>query len=211
MLTLTLVRHGQTDYSRANRFCGSIDPPLNADGLAMAEALGAHLGAQTWTAIYASPRTRTLQTAGPTARRAKMEITVEDGLREIEYGSWEGRQESEVEASEPERFHAWASHPARVSPPGGETAVEIATRALAVVDAIRERHGAGKVLVVSHKATLRVLLCALLGIDVDLFRARIAQKVAALSIVELRASGPLLQVLGDDSFLSAELRAAGGT
>jgi probable phosphoglycerate mutase len=211
MLTLTLVRHGQTDYSRGNRFCGSIDPPLNAVGLAMAEALGARLGAQPWAAIYASPRTRTRQTAEPTARRANVPITVEDGLREIAYGSWEGRAESEVEASEPERFFAWAAHPAQVAPPGGETAVEIAARSRAAVDAIAERHGDGHVLVVSHKATLRVLLCSLFGIDVDLFRVRIAQKVAALSVVELRSSGPMLQVLGDNSHLPPELRAAEGT
>jgi probable phosphoglycerate mutase len=211
MLTLYLVRHGQTDYSLQNRFCGSIDPPLNQVGLAMADALAASYGTTPWAAIYASPRLRTRQTAAPTAEVAKVPIQVEDGLREIAYGEWEGRAEAEVAATEPERFHAWAAHPGRVAPPGGETAVEIAARALAAVEAIRARHTEGRVLVVSHKATLRVLLCALLGIDVDLFRARIAQRVCAVSIVELKSSGPLLQVLGDTSHLPPELLATDGT
>jgi probable phosphoglycerate mutase len=211
MLSVTFVRHGQTDYSLANRFCGSIDPPLNTTGVAMAEALGARLGSERWEAIYVSPRMRARQTAEPTARRSGLMLAVEDGLREIAYGEWEGRPEAEVEQGDRERFRAWAAHPARVAPPGGETAEDIATRALAVTDAIRTRHSDGKVLVVSHKATLRVLFCALLGIDVDLFRSRIAQKVCAISIIDFKKSGPLLQCLGDTSHLPPELLAGDGT
>jgi probable phosphoglycerate mutase len=210
MLSLHLVRHGQTDYSLQNKFCGSIDPPLNATGLKMAEALAARYGVEKWSAIYASPRLRTRQTAAPTAARSGVEVQLDDGLREIAYGDWEGRAEDEVEATDGERFRAWAAHPARVSPPGGETATQIAERALAAVDGIRARHD-GKVLVVSHKATLRVLVCALLGLDVDLFRARIAQKVAAVSIVDFKKAGPMLTVLGDTSHLPPELLALDGT
>jgi probable phosphoglycerate mutase len=211
MLSLYLVRHGQTDYSLGNRFCGSIDPPLNATGRHMAEALAARYGDEGWAAIYASPRLRTRETAAPTAARAGIEVQLEDGLREIEYGEWEGRAEAEVEATDGARYHAWAEHPGRVAPPGGETGVEIAARATVVIDAIRRRHADGKVLVVSHKATLRVLVCALFGIDVDLFRARIAQKVCAVSVIEFRKSGPLLQTLGDTSHLPPDLLAGDGT
>lgn len=211
MLSLYLVRQGQTAFSRENRFCGSIDPPLNETGLAMAEALGARYGAEPWAALYASPRLRARQTVEPTARRAGLSIAVEDGLREIAYGDWEGRPEAEVEAADRERFHAWAAHPGRVAPPGGETGAEIAQRALAAIDAIRSRHADGKVMVVSHKATLRVLLCALLGIDVDRFRARLAQRVCAVNIVDFKKTGPLLQVLGDTSHLPPELLDGDGT
>jgi probable phosphoglycerate mutase len=210
MLSLYLVRHGQTDFSRQNRFCGSIDPPLNAIGLAMADALAARYGDAGLSAIYASPLLRTRQTAAPIAARAGLAVQIEEGLREIAYGDWEGRPEEEIEREAPERFHAWAAHPAQVAPPGGETGYEIAARALAAVESIRRRHD-GKVLVVSHKATLRVLLCALFGVDVDLFRVRVAQKVAAISIVDFKSTGPLLQVLGDTSHLPAELLGLEGT
>lgn len=211
MLSLYLVRHGQTDASLANRFCGRIDPPLNATGAAMAEALGARYGREPWAEIVASPLVRAQQTAEPTARAAGLPVTLDEGLVEIAYGEWDGRAEADVERDDPARFAAWAAHPGRVAPPGGETGAEIATRALAAVERIRARHQSGKVLVVSHKATLRVLVCALLGIDVDGFRARIAQKVCAVSIIDFRASGPLLQVLGDTSHLPAELLAGDGT
>jgi len=211
-LSLYLVRHGQTDASRANRFCGRIDPPLNATGLAMADALGARYGTEGFAEIVASPLQRAQQTAAPTARAAGLEVTLDDGLVEIAYGEWDGRAEADVERDDAARFHAWAAHPGRVAPPGGETGAEIATRALAAVERIRARHaGGGKVLVVSHKATLRVLVCALLGIDVDGFRARIAQKVCAVSIIDFKPTGPLLQVLGDTSHLPPALLAGDGT
>jgi probable phosphoglycerate mutase len=211
MLSLYLVRHGQTDASLANRFCGRIDPPLNATGQAMAAALAARYGREGWAEIVASPLLRTRQTAEPTARAADLAVTLDDALVEIAYGEWDGRAEAEVERDDAARFAAWAAHPGRVAPPGGETGAQIATRALAAVERIRARHQSGKVLVVSHKATLRVLICALLGIDVDDFRARIAQKVCAVSIIDFRQAGPLLQVLGDTSHLPPALRAVDGT
>jgi probable phosphoglycerate mutase len=214
-LSLYLVRHGQTDASLANRFCGRLDPPLNATGLAMADALGARYGAPPasggFAEIVSSPLLRAQQTAAPTARGAGLPVTLDDGLVEIAYGEWDGRAESEVEQQDAARFHAWAAHPGRVAPPGGESGADIAVRALAAVERIRARHQSGKVLVVSHKATLRVLVCALLGLDVDYFRSRIAQKVCAVSIIDFKSSGPLLQVLGDTSHLPPALRAGDGT
>jgi probable phosphoglycerate mutase len=210
-LTLLMVRHGQTDFSLGNRFCGSIDPPLNATGLAMADAIGARYGRAGLTAIFASPLLRTRQTAAPTASISGLEVQLDDGLREIAYGEWEGRSESEVEEEQPERFHAWAEHPGLVSPPGGENAVEIAARAMQAVERIRAAHSDGKILVVSHKATIRVLLCALLGIDVDLFRARVAQPVGAVSAVTFKKSGPMLERHGDVSHLPSELLGLDGT
>ncbi|HEY2744667.1 MAG TPA: histidine phosphatase family protein [Polyangia bacterium] len=215
MLSLYLVRHGQTDASLHNRFCGRIDPPLNATGLAMADALGARYGAPSqsdpFVEIVASPLLRARQTAAPTAAGAGLPVRTDDGLVEIAYGEWDGRLEAEVERDDAARFHAWAAHPGRVAPPGGESGDEIAVRALAAVERIRARQQSGKVLLVSHKATLRVLVCALLGLDVDYFRSRIAQKVCAVSIIDFKSTGPLLQVLGDTSHLPPALLAGDGT
>jgi probable phosphoglycerate mutase len=212
MLSLYLVRHGQTDASLHNCFAGRIDPPLNATGVAMADALAARYGQEGWAEIVASPLLRTRQTAAPTAKIAGLPVTIDEGLAEIAYGEWDGRPEAEVERVDGERFRAWQAHPGRVAPPGGETGDQIATRALAAVERIRARHpDGGRVLMVSHKATLRVLVCALLGLDVDEFRRRIAQKVCAVSIIDFKSTGPLLQVLGDTSHLPPELRAGDGT
>ena len=212
MLSLYLVRHGQTDASLNNRFCGRLDPPLNATGLAMADALAARYGGEGFVEIVSSPSERAQKTAAATAAAAGLAVATDDGLVEIAYGEWEGRAEADVAREDAARFSAWAAHPGRIAPPGGESGADIATRALAAVERIRTRHaGGGKVLLVSHKATLRVLVCALLGIDIDRFRSRIAQKVCAVSIIDFKPAGPLLQVLGDTSHLPPALLAGDGT
>ena len=211
MLSLHFVRHGQTDFSKRNCFCGQIDPPLNSTGEAMAAAFAQKWGAAKWAGIVASPLLRTRQTAAATATLAGLTVETDPGLIEIGYGSWEGRSEEEVEKTENEAFHAWARNPGFSSPPGGESAYAIAARALAAVGRIHDKYVDGNILVVSHKATLRVLVCALLGLDVNLFRARVNMPVASLTIIDFKKVGPMLRLLGDTSHLPPELAASEGT
>jgi probable phosphoglycerate mutase len=210
-LTLYFIRHGQTDCSRQNRFCGALDVPLNETGEQMAQALADAFAGEPWDAIYASPLRRARQTAEPLARRLGLTVRIEPGLREIDYGAWDGRLEAEVEREEKPVFDAWATYPDRVPPPGGETAVEVAERAMAAVHEILDRHQEGRVLAAAHKATIRILVCALLGIDVGLFRRRVAQEVGAATVFEFRSTGPLLRALNDLSYLPPHLRHGEGT
>lgn len=211
MLELYLIRHGQTDYSRENRFCGAIDPPLNDVGLRMADAFGASYASLPWTAIYASPRQRARQTAEALAKRANVEVRTEDGLAEIAYGEWEGMGHEEVKAKWPEAYAHWSSDVASRGTPGGETAFAVAARAAPVLERLRAHHQSGRVLVVSHKATIRIMVCALLGMDVRLFRDRLGQGVAAVTKFEIKKSGAQLIQLGDVSHLPLELREIEGT
>jgi alpha-ribazole phosphatase len=211
MLELYFLRHGQTDFSRENRFCGSIDPPLNGVGVTMAEAFGAAYAGMTWTAIYASPRGRTRETAEALARRVGVEVSYHEDLTEIRYGEWEGMRHDDVKARWPDAYAYWAADVASRGTPGGETAFAVAARAAPVLDRIRAHHGAGRVLVVSHKATIRILVCALLGIDVRLFRDRLAQGVASVTRFDLTGTGAQLVLLGDISHLPPAVRGLDGT
>jgi alpha-ribazole phosphatase len=215
MLELWMVRHGQTEFSRENRFCGSIDPPLSELGLRMAEALGTSHGGDKWDAIYCSPSIRAQQTVAPLAKGAGIVPLLDAGLREISYGEWEGLKHEEAKAKFPAVYAYWAEDTASRATPGGETAFMVAARAAPVIERIRREHQDGRVLVVSHKATLRILVCALLGLDVRLFRDRIGQPVCALSRFEIKSkhggSSAMLTMLGDVSHLPPELRAAEGT
>src|SRR5215470_3568708 len=163
MLDLYLIRHGQTDFSRENRFCGSIDPPLNEVGLRMAEAFGGAYADRRWDAIYSSPSLRARQTAAALARRVGVDPILDDGLREISYGEWEGLRHEDAKAQFPEVYAYWAEDTASRSTPGGETAFQVAARAAPVLERIKREHAEGRVLIVSHKATIRILTCALLG------------------------------------------------
>jgi alpha-ribazole phosphatase len=211
MLELYFIRHGQTELSRENRFCGSIDPPLSELGVRMAEAFGQAYAHHAWAAVYSSPMLRTKRTAEALTSRVTIPTTFDDGLREVAYGEWEGLRHEDVKERWPEAYEHWARDPASRGTPGGETAFQVAARAVPVIERIREKHEHGRVLVVSHKATIRILACSLLGLDVRLFRDRIAQPVAAITRFNIGERGPLLVQLGDVAHLPPDLREAEGT
>jgi probable phosphoglycerate mutase len=134
-----------------------------------------------------------------------------EGLNEIGYGSWEGRTKEEVDRAFHDDYVNWLTDPTWHAPTGGELAVEVARRSLEVVANITERFSDGNVLAVSHKATIRIILCSLLGIDVGRFRYRVACPVGSVSIVEFTSHGPLLRVMADRSHLNERLRLLPGT
>src|ERR1700733_16329783 len=96
MLTLHLFRHGDTEASGDGVFCGDLDAPLTPSGLAQADKVGACAVKLRPEALYVSPKRRAQQTVEPAARLLHLQPTIDDGLREIGYGSWEGRKEGEI-------------------------------------------------------------------------------------------------------------------
>ncbi len=193
-------------------FCGSgRNPELTPDGIEMAESFAAAYRAIPWTAIYASPLARTMQTARILADATGVAVEERDELKEIAYGEWDGRTVEEVSRTHHDDYVRWTADPAWNAPTGGEAAVAIARRVLRVIEALTQQHDAGHVLLVSHKATIRIALCSLLGIDVGRFRYRLACPVASVSVVEFGAQGPPLHRLADRTHLSARLRDLPGT
>jgi alpha-ribazole phosphatase len=201
MLTLHLARHGDTTQSSEGVFCGDLDPPLTDKGKLQAEKLARVTATLDLEAIYVSPKLRARQTAEATLAATKLEPNVREGLREIGYGTWEGRHEKEIKASEREAYDAWVADPALVSPPGGENAFAIAARALPILLEVRRAHPNGRVLFVSHKATVRVLVCAIIGLPLGRFRDRVACPTASLTTIEFGDRGQMLTRIGDTTHL----------
>jgi probable phosphoglycerate mutase len=203
---IVLIRHGQTDLSVRRVFCGSSDPPLDAVGREMAEAVGVRAERQGAVALYASPLLRARQTAEPIARRTGLPLQIEPDLREISYGEWEARAGTEIREVDGERYAAWSARPGAVAPPGGESGQAVAARAVPALEAIANRHPDATVLVVSHKTTIRIVVCALMGIALDLFRARLDTHLTSFNVIEFRTTGPYLTLLGDVSHLPPHLQ-----
>lgn len=210
-LKLYFLRHGQTPYSRANAFCGALDPDLTPEGTAMADAFAEGYKDLAWTAAYVSPMKRTQATAAPLCQALGITMELRDGLKEIHYGEWEGLNPQEVNAKFHDDYVSWLADPGWHAPTKGERGVDIAYRSNQVLTEIEQTHKSGNILIVSHKATIRIMICGLLGIDVGRFRDRIAAPVAAVSVVEYGDHGPLLLALGERSHLSPELRQLPGT
>ena len=198
--------------SRANVFCGRrLDPELTTEGLEMARAFADSYRDTTWTAIYASPLVRAMATAEPLAREIGVAVQARDDLAELDYGAWDGRSADEISRDHHVEYERWVADPAWNPPTGGETAVALAQRMTRVIEEIDLSHADGNVLVVSHKASIRVALCALLGVDVGRFRYRFGCPVGSVSIVEFGAHGPLAATVADRSHLDARLRGLEGT
>jgi broad specificity phosphatase PhoE len=211
-LTLYFLRHGQTELSRADVFCGSgLDPNLTREGLDMAQAFAATYRTRKWTAIFSSSLRRTIATAQPLCDTLGIKLETRGELNEIGYGKWEGLSREIVHREYHDDYVRWLADPAWNAPTGGELAVTVAQRGLQVIREIMERFDDGNVLLVSHKATIRIILCGLLGIDVGRFRYRLVCPVASVSVVEFNSEGPLLHSLADRSHLSESLRSLPGT
>lgn len=211
-LTLYFLRHGQTEFSRDNDFCGSgLDPGLTEQGLQMAQSFADSYRSLEWQAVFASPLHRAVSTAQPLCTALNMPMELREDLKEIAYGEWDGKTVDTVNREYHDDYIRWTADPAWYPPTGGERAITIAQRALRVIEEIERRVPEGNVLIVSHKATIRILLCSLLGIDVGRFRYRLGCPVGSLSVVEFGAHGPLLHRLADVSHLGEHLRNLPGT
>jgi broad specificity phosphatase PhoE len=147
---MLLVRHGETDWNRKHRVQGHTDVPLNAAGTAQAEALADRLASVRLAAVYSSDLARARQTAEIVAWRQGLDVVLEPGLREKNFGSWEGLTDIEIAERFPDAVRGrWGD---------GETTEEVAGRALTAIERIRAREHDGPVVVVSHGGAIRTIL-----------------------------------------------------
>ena len=210
-LTVYFLRHGQTPFSRDDILSGGrADPELTVEGEQMAQDFAAAYKNLPFLAIYSSPLRRTEATARPICEALRIRPELRDGLKEIAYGAWEGRTREEVAQQFHDDYLLWTADPAWNPPTGGETAVMVAQRAIRVIEEIRERFHDGNVLIISHKAMIRIIICSLLGIDVGRFRYRLGCPVGSVSILEFSNRGPLLHALADRMHLREALRNLSG-
>ncbi len=183
---LFLVRHGATVLSAEDRFAGSTDVDLSDEGREQARGLAGRLAGDPLAAVYASPMKRTRETASIVAASHGLEVRVRDGLREIDHGRWEQMTRAEVEERYADEYAAWEADPFTFAPQGGEAGISVMARALPVVREIVLAHKGERVLVVSHKATIRLVISGVLGLDARNYRDRLDQSPCCLNILDFK-------------------------
>ena len=195
-----MIRHGATVLSAEDRFAGATDVALSDEGREQTRRLAERLSGEKIVAIYASPLGRTVETAGILAAPHKLEVQTRDGLREISHGRWEQLTRREVEERFPEEAAEWEKDPYTFAPVGGESGLAVTARALPTLIDLVRKHRGENIMVVSHKATIRLLLSSLLGFDPRRYRDNLDQKPAALNIVDFRdTTRPRLTLFNDTS------------
>lgn len=197
---ILLVRHGATVLSAEDRFAGSSDVDLSDEGRALARRLADRLAKVKIDAFYCSDMKRTMQTAAIVAQPHGRPPIGVPGLREIDHGKWERMIHKDVEKQFPDEYAAWSADPFNIAPPGGETGLHVLSRAMPALLKIVADQPGETVLVVAHKATNRLLLCGLLGIDPREYRQHLTQDLACLNVLQFRdATHAEVEVMNDTS------------
>ncbi len=181
-----LIRHGATELSAEDRFAGGTDVDLSAVGRWQAERLAERLADDKIVSVFCSPMNRTVETAVIIARPHGLAPIPRDELREIHHGRWETLLRSEVEKLFPDEYAAWQVDPFTFAPQGGESGLSVMARALPVIREIVVTHDGENVAVVSHKATIRLIISSLLGFNARGYRDRLDQSPACLNILDFK-------------------------
>jgi broad specificity phosphatase PhoE len=183
---LFLIRHGATQLSAEDRFAGATDVALSDEGRAQGTRLAERLRDDRVVAVYCSPLERTRETARILAAPHALTPIEHAGLREIDHGRWEGLTRAEVESRFGGEYARWEEDPFTFAPAGGECGLDVMARALPVIRDIVETHAGENVVVVSHKATIRLVVSSLLGFDARGYRDRLDQAPACLNVLDFK-------------------------
>ncbi len=183
---LYLVRHGATPLTEEDKFSGAENVHLSDEGRVQAQHLAQRLKDTQIAAAYCSPLDRAVETAEILVQPHGLDLIRLDGLREISHGHWEGMARRDVEKQFAEEYASWEEDPFTFAPQGGESGISVLARALPAMREIVVKHADQSVLVVSHKATLRLLISSLLGFDARGYRDRLDQAPACLNIVDFK-------------------------
>ncbi|MGA5351178.1 bifunctional RNase H/acid phosphatase [Streptomyces thermodiastaticus] len=189
--TFVLLRHGETPLTPQKRFSGSggSDPSLSAIGREQAEKTAAALARRgTIQAVVASPMARTRETAGIIADRLGLDVAVEEGLREIDFGAWEGLTFAEVQERHPDDLDAWLASPDARPTGSSESFADVAARIAATRDKLVAAHAGRTVLLVTHVTPIKTFVRLALGAPPEsLFRMELS--AASLSAIAYYADG----------------------
>jgi broad specificity phosphatase PhoE len=197
MTQIILVRHGQTEWNRVERYRGRYDVPLNETGLAQASATGRRIAAE-WhpVAVYTSPLSRAVKTAEAIAQHFSLPVQAEAGLNDIDYGEWQGLTPDEARTRWPEIVEAWYHAPQRAYIPGGETVDQVRARGVAAVRTLAARHPDQTIVLVGHTVINRAILLGIMGLNTDRFW-HIRQDTCAINVFETEGDDFVLVSLNE--------------
>ena len=200
MTRLIVIRHGRTEWNRAERFRGRADIGLDEVGIEQAKVTAERVAEWPVSAVYSSPLRRTLATAEILARHFNLEVKSLPGIIDIDYGQWQGISPEEVAVKDGTLYSKWLKSPHTVKFPGGESLTEVRERVALALDSLIAQHPRETVALVSHKVVCQIIILSLLGLDGSHFW-EIIQDVAAVNLFEVRGGIPSALLLNDTCHL----------
>ena len=190
---IVFVRHGEPHDSVRGRCYGRLDVGLSARGRKQVRRTQHLLSEVPFTTVYSSPRRRALESAGLLAVD-QSRVTVDDRLREIDFGAFEGLTYEDVARQFPEKYEEWMNRPTEVVFPGGETFGAMAARVGDALDDLLRTHAGQSILTVSHGGVNRIVLAAALGLDASRI-FRLDQAYACVNVIDYFAHEPVVRLV----------------
>ena len=200
MVKVILIRHGETDWNTKQIFRGRKDIPLNEVGLAQAKAVGTSLKDIQIDAVYSSPLGRALETAKVLAECRSLEIELEEGFTDIDFGKWQGVSHEKVKEEYKDLYEIWLKNPQMVAFPEGESLKDVSTRSMEALEKVIKKHPGKTLAIVSHRVLNKVLLCGVLGLELSHFW-HIKQDTCAINRFEYKDEKFYLTLLNDTCHL----------
>ena len=160
MVKFIIVRHGQSKANETGYLYGSFETPLSDLGRRQADAVCRHiLGAYKVDAVYSSPLSRAYDTVKGVAEALDLPIIVENDLREVNVGKWEGLPYSIIKRDYEEWYRAWATDTGVTTPPDGESMAQVQERIIPKLKEIAEKEDGKTVVIGIHAAAIRAIQC----------------------------------------------------
>lgn len=200
MTKLFLIRHGQSEWNQKSIVQGQKDTKLSHLGKKQAEKLGIRFSNEKIDYIYSSDLSRAFNTAKIIADKINMTVIVDKSIREINFGSWEGLTIEEIKSKYKEDYILWKQNPDKLQVQGGESLEVLQKRSLDFIHELLNKHKGKNIAIVSHTATLKVLILGLLGIPLSNYK-NLALNNVSLTTIEVRDYNVVLTSLNDVSHL----------
>lgn len=188
------VRHGETEWNRMGRFQGRTDIPLSDEGLRQAGYAAKALASVKLDSVWSSDLSRARETAEKIAMPHGLEVKEKPDITELSHGAWEGKRADEIEDLWPGMLDMWHKKPDSVTMPGGENLEMVRLRAVKGLSSIMDSKGENIVLV-SHDALLKVLLCHILGCPLSCFW-KFQLGNCSITVIERTSYGARIPLMG---------------
>ena len=198
--TIYIVRHGQTEWNLLGKTQGHGNSDLTPKGIEQAELLADSMTKYPIDYIYSSDLGRAYQTAEIIGNKLSIEVEKTEALREMNFGTWEGRITKDIIEEDPELYKMWRNEPHLAKIPQGETLSQIKERTDAFIKEINEKYDGKHIVLVTHSLCARIMLLSFLDSDVKNIY-RINQANTALNIIELRDYGPVVMKMNDTTHI----------
>lgn len=203
--TIYIVRHGQTEWNLLGKTQGHGNSDLTPKGIEQAELLADSMTKYPIDYIYSSDLGRAYQTAEIIGNKLNIEVEKTEALREMNFGTWEGRIIKDIIEEDPELYKMWRNEPHLAKIPQGETLSQIKERTDAFIKEINEKYDEKHIVLVTHSLCARIMLLSFLDSDVKNIY-RINQANTALNIIELRDYGPVVMKMNDTTHIINDIK-----